>query len=742
MLDSLNTRPGPARASLHRIDSAAFGALRSWPFYVAIGVAFIIALAVGSLIFEARKNEIDNWRAKTANITSLLAAHAELVFGGVFDALHGIAAELATQDIDDEASFQRVASSLDTHLFLRKRGVGAKRALYLGLADTHGDMIAMTSSFPAAKLNIGDREYFTSCLYYSPFERVVGRPVNARTNNQSVLTLCIPIYSRSHRVVGIALGSIRTSFFADFYNSNNVTHANEIILMRTDGVVLAGSGAVTSTIPVGAQFPNAPIIKYPDKLKDGYWTSEPAAVEVFQRPRLIAANPVSGYPVIVGATVFGDTVLKDWREYAKVLGLVSALLCLLILALGFWGGKFLHRQEAMLAQQRQMIVQESNAKEAAEKSEKAKLNFISSISHDLRTPLTSLIASVELIHDAQPEAERLKYFGLIRASAQQLLSMIDGILNFTTSDFRPRKLKAESFSLRKLIDAQVEICRATVVGKPLEFSVRIADALPERLLGYPGAIGQILMNLLSNAAKYTPAGTIAVTVVVTGHTETDTQIVLTVADTGPGISRDLLGRLFKPFVRGAEKDVGDTQGYGLGLSIAARLARSIEGKLTVESELGKGATFSLAMKLQNAPQEPLSAELAPGAPAAECRRLKALVAEDTPSISLVLRALIEKLGHDVVTVTNGQEAVEAAAAGAFDLVFMDLQMPVMNGYEAIRRIHDLPGKCGLPVIVLTGFSEDIESERLAAAKVNVFLRKPVRLADLRAAIDKISLPVA
>lgn len=704
-----------------------------------MGVALIIALAVGSLIVESRRSQIDTWRAKTANITSLLAAHAELVLGGVFDALHGIAEDLATQDIDDEASFRRAAGSLETHLFLKKRSSGARRVLYLGLADAQGDMIAMSTRFPAAKLNIGDREYFTNCLYKSQFERVVGRPIIARTNNQSVMTLCVPVYGKSHRIVGIALGSITTSFFTDFYNSNNVTHANEIVLLRKDGVILAGSGTVTAAIPAGTEVPNAPMLKYPDKLTEGYWTSEPGSVASFTRPRLIAAHTVAGFPVVVGATVFGETVLKDWRQYSKVLGLVSSLLCFLILVLGFWGGKFLRRQEAMLAQQRQMIIQESNAKKAAERSEKAKLNFISSISHDLRTPLTSLIAGVELVSDAQPEAERRKYFDLIRASAQQLLSLIDGILNFTTSDFRPRKLKSESFSLRKLIDEQVEICRATVIGKPLEFQIRCASALPERLVGYPGLVGQILMNLLSNAAKYTSAGTIAVTAAITGHTEAETQVVISVADTGPGIPKDLLGRLFKPFVRGAEEDVRDTKGYGLGLSIAARLARSIDARLTVESELGKGAVFSLAMKLPNAAPEPPAAQTAPGAPAIACRRLKALVAEDTPSINIVLRALIEKLGHDVVTVTNGQEAVEAAAAGAFDLVFMDLQMPVMNGYEAIRRIHALPGKCGLPIIVLTGFSEDIEAERLAAAKVNVFLRKPVKLADLRAAIDKVNL---
>ena len=703
---------------------------------MSVALVLAIALGVGSLIVQGRNNAIDNWRERTASLTNLLAAHAELIFDGIFDSLDSIAADLHDRDFRDNETFRQEVGSRDMHTALRRLASGARRVLYVGIADAEGQVVGMTRRHPPLAMYIGDRDYFRACITGKPDMRVIGAPVENRLDQVAVIPLCVPLRNRSGKVIGAAFGGIATSYFIEFYKSNSFTRDSEIRMLRKDGLILASYGSRADASLAGKSAPDSLLLTNPDELKSGIWTSARGAATGHTDPRVIAAVQIDDLPLIVGATIFGSVALKEWLWQAQALSSVSALLCLLILIFGFSGGRFMRRQQALIVQQKQAVLQEMRAKEAAEKSEKSKLNFISFISHDLRTPLTSLIASVELINDAQPEAEKRKYFNLIRASSQQLLSLIDSILNFTTSDLVARRPRAEVFSLCALLDEQAQIGKATAVGKPLDFEVSCSVGLSENFVGYPGIIGQILMNLLGNAIKYTPSGKIVVSAVLASENDTAKQALISVTDTGPGIPKELQSRLFQPFVRGAANETRDVKGYGLGLSIAARLARSIGATLTVESEPGKGATFTLGLPLHRLTPGDEAAQAQPPEPSGEARRLNILIAEDTPSINIVLRALLKKLGHSVTAVTNGQEAVEAAAADAYDLAFMDLQMPVMDGYEAIRRIHELPGRENMPVVVLTGFSEEVEAVRLAVADIRVYLRKPVKLADLSAAIDR------
>lgn len=376
------------------------------------------------------------------------------------------------------------------------------------------------------------------------------------------------------------------------------------------------------------------------------------------------------------------------------------------------------------------------ARDEAQAATKAKSAFLATMSHDVRTPLTSLIASADLIDERQSAAERQKYLHLIRASADQLLLLIDSLLNYASSDLKVSLAAPEPFSLRDLIEIQLQIVAASCEDKPLLFTQRHDDALPPTVVGHKGLLAQILMNLLSNAAKYTDEGAITVIAELKTVCGDDLRVLFCVRDMGPGIPEHILPFIFEPFTRGVQPGEVGKPGYGLGLSIAARLAEGIGGSIWVESETGKGSAFFIEIPLKRA----LAATVADQPPRTRDgpdRKLSILLADDSAPIRTVFTAILKGMGHSVEGVANGREALDALQSHAYDLVLIDIQMPIMDGYETIRHMRRQSKTASTPVIVISGFDESDNKKLFTELGVSAFLRKPVPPAQMRRVIEEV-----
>lgn len=369
-----------------------------------------------------------------------------------------------------------------------------------------------------------------------------------------------------------------------------------------------------------------------------------------------------------------------------------------------------------------------DALELARRNETAKQSFFSSMSHDMRTPLNAIVGLSELAA-GYDDAPRLKeYLRKINTASRQLLSLINDILDMSRMEQGKVMLNNREFDLRACVEDSLEAFRfqAQAQRKTLDVKMELDDT---RLLGDPARINQILNNLLSNAFKFTPEGG-TIRLHVTQIDKGDfAKYKIVVADTGIGMSADFLPHLFEPYSREMRFGAKQSIGTGLGMSITKNLVSQMNGELQVESEQGKGTTFTLVLPFAVlAGQESKAASPAPESYNLEGRRI--LLAEDNEVNMEITTELLQMNGAEVAQAWNGREALEQfekSEAFHFDAVLLDMQMPEMDGCEAARRIRALarPDAPVVPIIAVTAnaFAEDIAAT--AAAGMNAHVSKPI-----------------
>ena len=373
-----------------------------------------------------------------------------------------------------------------------------------------------------------------------------------------------------------------------------------------------------------------------------------------------------------------------------------------------------------------------DARDRATAADRTKTLFLSRIGHELRTPLNGVIGATDLLARdmAEAPAEQQDRLDLIRSSARTLASVVEDLVEFAAMHREGVAVRPVVFEARRPFDdaAAIFAPRARWNGVDLRLDHDSLDGV--WIVADPARVRQILFALVSNAVEATSQGEIVIEASLEPGPENRAQLRFCVRDTGPGIAPERQSDIFAPFKQG-ETDVNrPSPGLGLGLAVAKETVEALGGSIVLESALGAGALFTVTVPVERAPAPPTSA-LASG-------KARALLAEDNPTSRIVLSAMLTSLGFDVVSVETGAEALAAAGHSDFELIVMDIQMPVMDGEEATQRVRALGGARGrTPIIVVTAHALSGDDRRYLAIGADDVVAKPVDLRAMAAAVSRV-----
>ena len=413
-----------------------------------------------------------------------------------------------------------------------------------------------------------------------------------------------------------------------------------------------------------------------------------------------------------------------------------------------------HRLEVVNRQLEEAIRQANDAVVQAEISSRAKSEFLANMSHELRTPMNGVVGMSGLVLDTELTSEQRDYVETVQRSADAMVAIINDLLDFSKIEAGKLDLEMQDFDLRTTFDDLTDILAYRTREKGLEFSCIVRHDVPFLLRGDPGRLRQVLINLASNAIKFTECGEVAINAEKVAETETDVTVRITVTDTGIGIPAELKHLLFISFSQIDSSTTRKYGGTGLGLAISKRLVEKMRGEIGVDSEVGKGSRFWFTAVFAKGGQLHDSLLLAEGVQREESSpaqlitrynlmgkvREKALilVAEDNPVNQKVALRMLEKLGHRANAVVNGREALNALEVLAYDMILMDIQMPEMNGFEAtgeIRRREQGTDR-HIHIIAMTAHALLGDREKCLDAGMDDYVTKPVQPAELAAAIAR------
>jgi signal transduction histidine kinase/CheY-like chemotaxis protein len=368
-----------------------------------------------------------------------------------------------------------------------------------------------------------------------------------------------------------------------------------------------------------------------------------------------------------------------------------------------------------------------------------KSRFIANISHEIRTPLNGLMGMTSLLESIENTSEQQEYIEIIKVSSYQLLNIINGIIEFSNHSKISENLNNIDFNIRRSVLNTINICQNRAREKNLELTYKIDHSIPEILLGDSGKLQQILINLLSNALKFTQSGSVHIRVRNLGQQKGNIELEFSIEDTGKGIQEQDLSKLFQPFSQ-LKKEVNELQkGSGLGLNISQHLVQSMGGEIGVQSSLGLGSVFyfQLAFEISNKKSvTPLSDKKTIIDPQMGSKYpLNILLVEDDKFNQVFAIRLLKKMGYSIDCAVNGQEALDQLEQKNYELIFMDVQMPVLDGLECTRQIRQ-SDRIQPFIVAMTANALEEDKEMCFSVGMDDFISKPIDWSKLEQLLIK------